>query len=74
MEMFDFLHARQLDLSQINFGEIILLPKVKEAERIQRYRPICLINVSFKIFTKVATMRLNSIVDHVVRLAQTLPL
>jgi hypothetical protein len=55
----------------MNFGEIILLPKINEAEKIQQYRPICLLNVSFKIFTKVATIRLNMIADHVVRPSQT---
>jgi hypothetical protein len=61
--MFSFLHIGKLKLFRLNFGEIILLPKVNEAERIQRYRPICLLNVSFKIFTKVATIRLNSMAD-----------
>src|SRR6266508_3916217 len=70
MEMFDSLHAGQLDLFRLNFGEIILLPKINDAERIQQYRPICLLNVSFKIFTKAATIRLNSVVDHVVRSTQ----
>jgi hypothetical protein len=42
------------------------------AERIQQYRFICLlINVSSKIFTKVATIRLNTVADHVVRPSQT---
>ena len=61
----------QLDLYRLNFGEIVLLPKILEAERIQQYRPIYLLNVSFKIFTKVATIRLNSVVDHVVKPTQT---
>ena len=52
--MFDTLHAGQLELFRLNFGEIILLPKINDAERIQQYRPICLLNVSFKFFTKVA--------------------
>src|SRR4051812_28557275 len=69
--LFSYLHAGQLDLFRLNFGEIILLPKVNEAERIQQYRPICLLNVSFKIFTKVATIRLNSVAEHVVRPSQT---
>jgi hypothetical protein len=56
LDMFSSLHARQLELFRLNFGKIILLPKVNEAERIQQYRPICLLNVSFKIFTKVATI------------------
>jgi hypothetical protein len=31
----------------------------------------CLLNVSFKIFTKVATIRLNTVADHVVRPSHT---
>jgi hypothetical protein len=65
------LHAGQLELFHLNFGEIILLPKINDAERIQQYRPICLLNVIFKIFTKVATIRLNTVADHVVRPSQT---
>jgi hypothetical protein len=57
--------------SPIKNRKIILLTKVNEAERIQQYRPICLLNVSFKIFTKVATIRLNSVADHVIRPSQT---
>jgi hypothetical protein len=71
LDLFCCLHAGQLELFRLNFGEIVLLPKVNEAERIQQYRPICLLNVSFKIFTKVATLRLNMIADHVVRPSQT---
>ena len=71
LNMFASLHAGQLELFRLNFGEIILLPKIKNAERIQQFRPICLLNVSFKIFTKVATIRLNSVADHVVRPSQT---
>ena len=69
--MFQDLHSGHLELLRLNFGEIILLPKVNGAERIQQYRPICLLNVSFKIFTKTATIRLNSVADHVVRPTQT---
>jgi mannosylglycoprotein endo-beta-mannosidase len=57
LELFSALHSGQLELFCLNFGEIILLPKVNDAERIQQYRPIYLLNVSFKIFTKVATIR-----------------
>src|SRR3954463_7165670 len=71
MNLFGFLQVGQLDLFRLNFGNIILLPKVNNAERIQQYRPICLLNVSFKIFTKVATIRLNSVADNVVSPSQT---
>ena len=34
MELLEFLHAGLLDLSMLNFGEIVFLPKTKEANRI----------------------------------------
>ena len=71
VQLFNQLHAENLDIARLNFGEIILLPKTKEASCIQQYRPICLLNVSFKIFTKVATNRLNGVADHVVKPTQT---
>ena len=38
---------------------------------IQQYRPICLLNVSFKIFTKVATIRISDVAHKVIRPTQT---
>jgi hypothetical protein len=70
LELFSFLHSGQLELFRLNFGEIILLHKINEAERIQQYRPICLLNVSFKISKKVATIKLNTVAGHVVRSSQ----
>jgi hypothetical protein len=52
LELFAELHAGQLDLFRINFGEIILLPKVNDAERIQQYKSICLLNVYSKYSPK----------------------
>src|SRR3954462_7272696 len=48
MRLFEFLQVGQLDIFRLNFGNIILLPKVNNAERIQQYLPICLLNISFK--------------------------
>jgi hypothetical protein len=45
------LHTGEVPLFSLNFGVITLIPKVKEANKIQQYRPICLLNVSFKIFS-----------------------
>lgn len=70
-QLFNQLHGENLDITRLNFGEIILLPKTKDSSRIQQYRPICLLNVSFKILTKVATNRLSGVADHVVRPTQT---
>jgi hypothetical protein len=59
-----------LPLYSLNFDTIILLPKCAEAARIQQYRPICLLNVSFKIFTKVLTNRLTSVAHRVIQPTQ----
>ncbi|WVZ51322.1 hypothetical protein U9M48_002476, partial [Paspalum notatum var. saurae] len=50
-----------LPLHSLNFGTIILLPKGNDVKQIQQYRPICLLNMSFKIFTKVVTNRVTSV-------------
>jgi hypothetical protein len=48
-----------LDIRRLNYGTITLLPKVKEASRVQQYRPICLLNCLYKWFTKVLTIQLE---------------
>ena len=69
--MFHDLHNGDLPLFNLNFGVITFLPKTQEASKIQQYRPICLLNVSFKIFTKVATIRVNSVADNIISPSQT---
>src|SRR6266540_3450334 len=69
--MFHDLHSGDLQLFSLNFGVITLIPKVQEANIIQQYRSICLLNVSFKFFTKVTTNRLNTVADKVVSPTQT---
>ena len=61
MALFTDFRQGSLPLICLNFGNIILLPKKTEAKVIQQYRPICLLNVSIKIFTRVATNRLSTI-------------
>ena len=56
---------------QLNFGTITLLSKKTEAVRIEQFRPICLLNVSFKKFTKVGTNRLTPIAHSMVQPTQT---
>jgi hypothetical protein len=67
MALFHDFHKGELPLFSLNFGIITLLPKCQEAIKIQQYRPICLLNVSFKIFTKVATNRMNLVAQKVIR-------
>ena len=71
MNMFAAFQRGDLELFQLNFGTIILLPKKENAIQIQQYRLICLLNVCFKVFTKVATNRLTGIAEKVIRPTQT---
>ena len=71
MALFAQLKTGQLPLYKLNFGVITLLPKKENAVQIQQYRPICLLNVSFKIFTKVATNRITELAHKVIRPTQT---
>jgi hypothetical protein len=71
MAMFSAFQRGELPLFQLNFGTIILLPKKENSIQIQQYRPICLLNVSFKIFTKVGTNRISEVAHTVLRPTQT---
>jgi hypothetical protein len=68
--MFHDLYSGDLPLFSLNFSVITLISKAQDTIRIQQYRPICLLNISFKIFTKVATFQLNSVADHIVKPSQ----
>jgi hypothetical protein len=71
LPLFADLHREALDLYGLNFGIITLIPKIHNATKIQQYRPICVLNVSFKIFTKVGTNRLNLVANKVVSPTQS---
>ena len=64
-------HKGELDVARLNYGVIALVPKGSEADRIQKYRPICLLNVSIKILTKVFVNRLSGIIQKVIKVTQT---
>jgi hypothetical protein len=71
LALFNEFHQGTLPLHRLNFDVITLLPKKVEATMIQQYRPICLLNLSFKIFTKVLTNRINLIAQKVIISSQT---
>jgi hypothetical protein len=66
MALFKEFHNGSLPLFHLNYGIITLLPKNKEAINIKQYHPICLLNVSFKIFTKVAVRRLSQVAEKII--------
>lgn len=50
VKIFNEFHNGNFPFHNLNFGVITLLPKKFEATKIKQYRPICLLNVSFKVF------------------------
>jgi hypothetical protein len=69
--LFHEFHKGDLPLFSLSFGIITLLPKQKEAKQIQQFRPICLLNVSFKIFTEVMADRVALVAQKVIKPSQT---
>jgi hypothetical protein len=71
IELFNDFYLGTLDITRINFGIITLLTKVKEAERIQHFRPICLLNCLYKWFTKCLTIRLELVEGRIIHKSLT---
>ena len=71
MNLFYKLHAGRMPIHCLNFRVITLLPKNADAARIQQYMPICLLNMSFKIFTKVLNNRILKVADKMIGPSQT---
>lgn len=70
VELFADFYNRKLDIGRFNYGIITLLPKVKDANYIKQYRPICLLNVIYKIFTKALMLRLDKIMCRIINRSQ----
>jgi len=66
LSMFNNFHQGKLDLHRLNFVLITLIPKEEGARPMKKFRPISLINCSFKIFSKALTMRLGKVIDRLV--------
>jgi hypothetical protein len=71
MALFKDFDEGKFPLFNLNFGIITLLPRQKEVTHIKQYHTICLLNVSFKIFTKVIVNRITGIADQIMSPSQT---
>jgi hypothetical protein len=69
--MFLDIYEDTLDVKRLNYGVITLVPKLKEANNIKHFRPICLLNVDFKCITKVLTNRLVPVAKKIIGKNQT---
>ena len=70
MEMTNDFYLGTLDIARLN-SIITLVPKVLEANNVKQFRPICLLNVSFKIFTKLLADRLAKFATKIISPCQT---
>jgi hypothetical protein len=61
----------EVNLARLNFARIILIPKEEGANSLKKFRPISLINYSFKIFAKALNNRLERICDRLLAPNQT---
>lgn len=50
-------------MKKFNFAHIVLIPKTGGVDSFEKFRPISLCNVSFKVITKIMTMRLQGFLD-----------
>nr|AAM08546.1 Putative retroelement [Oryza sativa Japonica Group]AAP53436.1 retrotransposon protein, putative, unclassified [Oryza sativa Japonica Group] len=71
LDLINDFHNGFLEVERLNYGIVTLVPKTKDAEQIQKFRPICLLNVSFKIITKVLMNRLDRIMTYIISKNQT---
>jgi hypothetical protein len=72
-DLFDMLNefwAQKLDLGRLNYGIITLITKLKEVIKIQQYRTICFLNVSYKIITKILMLRFEGCMSRIVNRCQ----
>ena len=71
MALFKAFEKNNLDLERLNYAMITFIPKEPEAKHLKKFRPISLINCSFKIFAKALNNRLIRVADRLIASNQT---
>jgi hypothetical protein len=64
--LFKDFYEGNLDIERLNYGMVTRIPKVDNAVDMKNFRPICLLNVYYKIITKVLNNRLASCITKVI--------
>ena len=62
-KLFASFYFHDLDISKLNLAYVCLIPKKEIAPSISNYRPISLINCSFKLITKLLADRVAKVMD-----------
>ena len=70
-DLFSDWFDNKLDIYRLNFAMVTLIPKEDDAWSMKKFRPISLLNCSFKIFTKVLTNRIGKIVNRLISPCQS---
>ena len=60
LAMFADFYKGELDIYRLNFALVTLVPKFNDACNMKQFRPVSLLNCSFKMFSKLLTNRLGS--------------
>ena len=68
--MLEFLNDEVM-LPDLNHTNIVLIPKVKNPEKMSEYRPISLCNVVYKIISKVLVNRLKQVLLDIISPTQS---
>jgi hypothetical protein len=71
MAVVKWFEKGEVNLARLNFARINLIPKEEGVNSLKKFRPISLINCSFKIFAKALNNRLERICDRLLAPNQT---
>jgi hypothetical protein len=71
MTLFKGFEQGKTNIARLNYAMIILIPKEDGAKSLKMFRPISLINCSFKIFAKVLNNRLERVCSRLLANNQT---
>jgi len=71
MRLVNSFWENNLDLDRLNYAIITLIPKEPDAKTLKKFRPISLINCSFKFFAKLLNNRLVVVADRLIAPNQT---
>ena len=66
----DFLNNGVM-LPYLNHTDIVLIPKVKNPEKMSEFRPISLYNVIYKVISKVLANRLKQVLPDIISPTQS---
>jgi len=71
MELVRAFEKNELDINRLNYVMFTLIPKEADATDLRKFRPITIINCSFKIFSKALNNRLVKICDRLITYNQS---